>query len=63
LKVVKVNVDEEPGLAVRFGISSIPTVVLLERGIPVAGTVGSRGRPEQTKRDETRDVRDAAVVS
>jgi len=48
LKVVKVNVDEEPGLAVRFGISSIPTVVLLERGIPVAGTVGSRGRPEQT---------------
>ena len=44
LKVVKVNVDEEPGLAVRFGVSSIPTIVLFEGGAPVAGTVGTRGK-------------------
>ena len=44
LKVVKVNIDEEPGLAVRFGVSSIPTIVLFESGVPVAGTVGTRGK-------------------
>ncbi len=49
LKVVKVNVAEEPGLAVRFGISSIPTIVLFQGGIPVAGTVGSRGKTHLEK--------------
>ena len=32
------------GLAVRFGVSSIPTIVLFESGVPVAGTVGTRGK-------------------
>jgi thioredoxin 1 len=44
LRVVKVNVDEVPGLAVRYGISSIPTILLFEGGVPVAGAVGSRGK-------------------
>lgn len=44
LKLVKVNIDEEPGLAIRFGVSSIPTIVLFERGAPVSGAVGFRGR-------------------
>jgi len=46
LKVVKVNVDEEPELAARFGISSIPTIVLFEDGKLVAGTVGARGKSQ-----------------
>ena len=32
VKVGKVNVDEEPDLARRFGVMSIPTVVFLKNG-------------------------------
>jgi thioredoxin 1 len=42
LKVVKVNVDEEPELAVRFGIASIPTILFFNEGNPVAGTMGAK---------------------
>ena len=31
-KVCKVNVDDEPGLAQRFGIVSIPTVLVFKNG-------------------------------
>jgi len=30
--VGKVNVDEEPGLAQRFGVQSIPTIVIVQGG-------------------------------
>lgn len=46
VKVVKVNVDEEPELAARFGIASIPTIVLFEEGSPVAGAVGARSKTQ-----------------
>lgn len=32
VKVCKVNVDEQPLLATRFGIQTIPTVLLFEKG-------------------------------
>ena len=32
LKLVKVNVDEAPAVAARYGATSIPTLVLLEGG-------------------------------
>jgi len=34
LRVAKVNVDEEPELAARFGVQSIPTIVLFKNGEP-----------------------------
>ena len=40
LVVGKVNVDEERGLAARFSIESIPTVLLLRQGKVVAKSVG-----------------------
>ena len=44
-KVVgKVNVDEEPGLAQRYGIMSIPTMVVIKNGNVVKRTVGVQSK-------------------
>lgn len=40
--IVKVDVDEEPELAERFGIQSIPTVILLKNGEPTVTEIGAR---------------------
>ena len=42
LKVAKVDVDEEPELATKFGIVSIPTLVLMKGGQVVDVLVGYR---------------------
>jgi thioredoxin len=42
LKLVKVNIDEEQGLAERFGIASIPTMVLFKDGEPAAAAIGAQ---------------------
>ncbi len=41
VKIVKVNVDEEQGLALKYGVSSIPMMVLFENGEPTAQAVGA----------------------
>ena len=40
LKVGKVDVDQEPELARRFGIMSIPTLILFKNGEAVKQTMG-----------------------
>ena len=42
IKVCKVNVDEEEELAVKFGIQSIPTLLLVKDGAVVSKAVGYR---------------------
>ena len=42
LKVVKVNIDEEPELAQRYGIMSIPTILLFKAGEPAAAAIGAQ---------------------
>jgi thioredoxin 1 len=42
LRVVKVNIDEQPELAMRFGIQSIPTVILFQDGQPAAAAIGAQ---------------------
>ena len=42
VKVGKVNVDEQPMLANRFGISSIPTLLVFKGGKLVNSAVGAR---------------------
>lgn len=40
LKVCKVNIDDQPELAQRFGVMSIPTLVVLKDGKVAATSVG-----------------------
>ena len=42
----KVNVDENPSTAARYGIQSIPTLVFLSRGVEKGRLVGAVGRPQ-----------------
>ena len=40
VKVVKINVDELPDLAVKYGVRSIPTLVVIKNGEEVNRSVG-----------------------
>ena len=42
LKLVKVNIDEEQGLSLRYGVMSIPTMILFRDGEPAAAAVGAQ---------------------
>ena len=42
LRLVKVNVDEEQDLMLRYGIQSIPTIVLFKDGAPAAAVIGAQ---------------------
>ena len=46
LKVCKANVDETQGLAAKYGISGIPTLILFRDGKPVSTSVGLIGKEE-----------------
>lgn len=46
VKVGKVNVDEQPNLANRYGIASIPTVMLFKNGEVVNTSLGYRPKNE-----------------
>jgi thioredoxin 1 len=41
LRVVKLNIDEEPEVAQRYGVMSIPTLILFKDGEPAAAAVGA----------------------
>jgi thioredoxin len=42
IKLVKVNIDQEQGLAMRYGIQSIPAMVLFKDGEPAAAAIGAQ---------------------
>ena len=46
IKVCKINVDDQPELAARFGIMSIPTLVVMKNGKVVNQAVGARPKAQ-----------------
>ena len=42
IKVCKVDVDENPGLAAQFNVRSIPTLIVFKNGVAVNAIVGAR---------------------
>ena len=49
VKVGKINVDEEPDLASRYGVMSIPTVIVFKNGEEAARSVGFKPKGELLK--------------
>ena len=44
--VAKINVDNEPDLAMKFGVMSIPTLVVMKNGEEVNRATGARSKPQ-----------------
>ena len=42
LKLVKINVDEEQELMIRYGVQSIPMIFLFKDGVPAASVIGAK---------------------
>ena len=49
IKIVKIDVDEETPLAIKFGVASIPTLLLFENGEVVKQTLGYQ-TPDQLEK-------------
>lgn len=47
--ISRLNVDEAPKVATKYGISSIPTMLLFKEGKPVSQIVGFRPKAEMKK--------------
>ena len=46
VKVCKINVDEEPELAGRYNVMSIPTLLVVKEGLVVNQAVGARPKSQ-----------------
>ncbi len=49
ISFVKVDVDQNPKTASRYGIMSIPTLLIFKNGEPVSHIVGARPKEELTQ--------------
>ena len=49
IKVVKLNTDEEPSIAMKYGITSIPTMNVYVNGEIVKSIIGARPKPAMLK--------------
>ncbi len=50
LKVMKLDVDENPNTAMTYGVMSIPTLILFKDGQPVERVVGFKPKGDLAKR-------------
>jgi thioredoxin 1 len=49
IKVVKINIDEEPEIAANFNVMSIPTLAVVKEGKVAATSVGARPKEDIRK--------------
>ena len=49
VKIAKLNVDENPGVASKYGIRSIPTLMVFKGGKQVATKTGARPKSELSR--------------
>jgi thioredoxin len=61
VRVAKLNVDENPATASRFGVSSIPTLLVLQGGREVDRLVGVQPKSEIARRLQQAMSRAAAA--
>lgn len=48
-KVCKINIDEQPELASKYNVMSIPTFILLKNGKEITRTIGAMPKEELSK--------------
>ena len=53
LKILKINTDEESAIAIKYGISSIPTMNVFVNGEIVKTIVGAKPKPAMLKELES----------
>ena len=41
LKIVKINIDENPNIPNQYGVQTIPTLIIFKKGEPISTKVGS----------------------
>ncbi|MFZ4518452.1 MAG: thioredoxin [Microthrixaceae bacterium] len=46
VRIAKVNVDDNPGLARQFNVMSIPTMIVFKDGAEDQRIVGAKGKPQ-----------------
>ena len=49
LQIVKLNIDENPNMAQKFGIRSIPTLMIFKDGAPQAQKLGAMSKSQLTE--------------
>ena len=49
LKIVKINIDENPNTPQKFGIRSIPTLMIFKDGAPQAQKLGAMSKSQLTE--------------
>ncbi|WUS99328.1 thioredoxin [Streptomyces sp. NBC_00708] len=54
LRIVQIDVDHNPGISARYGILSMPTLMVFRAGEPVKSMVGAR--PKRRLLQELEDV-------
>ena len=46
IKIIKINIDENPNIPNQNGVQSIPTLIIFKKGEPIATKVGSAIKSE-----------------
>ena len=49
IKIVQLDIDKEPQLAAKFGVMSIPTFIVFEKGKAIASSIGMQSKDSLKK--------------